>query len=148
MAKKKLGKALDRKGAATRPSAKKPNSLLELTQRVKDLEDHVVALKSLTGGGPPLPGMRPLTFTLAAGGPQIVQLLLDGHEKLNLGAGAGPVPSAPRANGVDVSVDMVIFGDPGQRASVDVTNAVPTPMVSAVLTGSHLKEHQDLETSW
>ena len=146
MAKKRSVKNQPKKPAAKIPEvAATPISLLELTQRVRDLEDHVVALKSVSGGAPP-PGMRPLTFTLADGGPKIVRLLLDGHESLILGT--GPVKSALRANGVDIEVQMEVWGDPGQRASIEITNGAPTPMVSSELTGSYLKEDQDLESHW
>jgi hypothetical protein len=136
--------------AAKKRSSPAPSgpSTQSLHRRLKVAEGHIATLNENLG----LPAagadsdMEPVTFSLTAGGPKLVRLTLDGKETILLGSDAKD--SLPRANGVTISVFMETWGDPGQQASIDVTNARPTPMTSSVLTTDHAIDTRTLKTSF
>lgn len=134
---------IKKKAAAGSKAAGPDASVRSLSKRVGVLEGHVEALKAFTGIEAE---MEPVTFTLQAGGPQIVRLTLDGKEVILLDS--GPKDSEPRANGVIVSVFMEVWGNPGDQAVVDVSNAGPSPMSSSVLTSGHGVDVRTLKTKF
>jgi hypothetical protein len=155
MAKNKGKKSGKGKSPGKNPIAKRPAtpaavpsaSAASMAQRVTALEGHIAALNAFTGiKSTDDDDREPITFSLASGGPKMVRLTLDGTELILLGS--DPKQSQPRPNGTVVSVFMETWGDPGQQASIDVTNAGPTPMTSSVLTSGHTADARSLKTKF
>jgi hypothetical protein len=83
--------------------------------------------------------------------PRIAQLVLqDTGEELVLTPNNPSKTSKPRQSSSQIPVGIDTFGDPGQRAVIDVTNVTPatTPIVTSVLTGSSAKDATTIVTDW
>jgi hypothetical protein len=119
-------------------------TLKSLHSRVGKLEKHVAALQESDG--------RSLTFTLNANNaPKIVQLTLqDTGEELVITPNSPSNSSKPRQSGQQIPVGINTWGDPGQRAVIDVTNVTKatTPIVTSALTGSSASDAAMIETGW
>jgi hypothetical protein len=127
-------------------------TLLGLHARLSALEAHIarVGTRGIDDAAPA--DVRPLTFTLqVANAPRIAQLTLqDTGEEIVLTPNSPSKSSKPRASGKTIDVGIDTFGDPGQNATIDVTNVTPhgTPIVTSVLAGSSASDATTIVTSW
>lgn len=143
-----------------KPTATDKSSISALTRRVVKLEAHLSTFSVSASGissartaGPnivstdPTLDARPLTFQLAAGGPTIVKLTLDGSEVLMLGT--GPSSSIPRTKGSVTSLLIDLHGTSGQQASITITNAIPAGITATIPPGrSDWSEPRSLLAKW
>jgi hypothetical protein len=125
------------------PNQKAPTA----AQRITALESHIALI---TGGAAAATkgDTRPLTFSLQPGGATKVELTLDFTENLILGS--GPVQSKPRPNHTPVFLNITIYGNPGQRATIDVSNATPSPFVTAPIPkgADRVADTRSIMTKW
>jgi hypothetical protein len=150
--KAKAKKAKSAKSAKAKKPASPSVTLLGLHARLSALEEHVSRSGSRGIEEAPPTDLRPLTFTLhVANAPRITQLTLqDTGEEIVLTPNSPSKSSKPRASGISIDIGIDTFGDPGQNATLDVTNVKPhgTPIVTSVLTGSSASDATTIETSW
>ena len=127
-------------------------TLASLHARVRRVEERIQRLSSADRGAAAAVDVRPLTFMLNAGNaPRIAQLVLqDTGEELVLTPTSASKSSKPRQSKQPIPVGIDTFGDPGQRAVIDVTNvtAASTPIVTSVLTGNSAKDATTIVTDW
>ena len=135
------------------PAAKVGVDMQTLNERLQALEaatfptDSAPDEPSTLHVSPPVEA-RSLVFTLADGSPQKTRVTLDHTEVVLFGSWS--TPSKPRTKGSWISVLIEVIGNPGDQATINMTNSNLAQLVSAPIPDgqTHIADPRVIEADW